>query len=276
MRISNWLAAAAGAALLAGAGQAGAVTYVATLHGTIITGYDNTGIFEAPNADLTGQSFTAVLHVDTSLGAPTSDFYHSSVFAPRPGSIFTSTAITIGGVTHSLDSLSDPSWGGNTGEFRYNYADYYAAVDPSGPECAPPLNACTSELGFSYDATFHQFLFDSHGVNTGDIQRSTQLFNLTDTNLPTPGQPLTGRPLSVAPGDVFASDGTFRTYDMTLTFNPDQSENIVYAYDTYAHYHVDSIDIAGVPEPAAWALMILGFGMAGGALRRRRVASMHS
>jgi hypothetical protein len=30
------------------------------------------------------------------------------------------------------------------------------------------------------------------------------------------------------------------------------------------------LDFAPVPEPAAWGLMIAGFGMAGGALRRRR------
>ncbi len=30
------------------------------------------------------------------------------------------------------------------------------------------------------------------------------------------------------------------------------------------------LDFAAVPEPAAWGLMIAGFGMAGGALRRRR------
>ena len=34
---------------------------------------------------------------------------------------------------------------------------------------------------------------------------------------------------------------------------------------------VDNISISGaVPEPAAWALMILGFGLVGGALRRAR------
>jgi hypothetical protein len=32
-----------------------------------------------------------------------------------------------------------------------------------------------------------------------------------------------------------------------------------------------SIGLAGVPEPASWALMVAGFGLSGAALRRRRV-----
>jgi hypothetical protein len=32
----------------------------------------------------------------------------------------------------------------------------------------------------------------------------------------------------------------------------------------------DNVSVAGVPEPAAWALMVGGFGLIGGALRRRR------
>lgn len=33
---------------------------------------------------------------------------------------------------------------------------------------------------------------------------------------------------------------------------------------------IDSISIAAVPEPATWALMLLGFGVVGSAIRRRR------
>ncbi|RYY05579.1 MAG: PEP-CTERM sorting domain-containing protein [Alphaproteobacteria bacterium] len=32
-----------------------------------------------------------------------------------------------------------------------------------------------------------------------------------------------------------------------------------------------NFNVAAVPEPATWAMMIAGVGMAGGALRRRRV-----
>jgi choice-of-anchor C domain-containing protein len=35
---------------------------------------------------------------------------------------------------------------------------------------------------------------------------------------------------------------------------------------------IDNVGVTGVPEPAAWALMILGFGAAGATLRRRRAA----
>ena len=36
----------------------------------------------------------------------------------------------------------------------------------------------------------------------------------------------------------------------------------------------DYLDVAGVPEPETWAMMVLGFGLAGGALRRRPVAAV--
>ena len=34
------------------------------------------------------------------------------------------------------------------------------------------------------------------------------------------------------------------------------------------------VDVAGVPEPASWALLLTGFGATGGALRRRRATSI--
>lgn len=69
----------------------------------------------------------------------------------------------------------------------------------------------------------------------------------------------------------FNDDGTenspgfvdyIRTYDVAL--NQDQV-NILAAGGT-----LDFGGHGGVPEPAGWALMITGFGMAGGLLRRRR------
>ena len=38
-----------------------------------------------------------------------------------------------------------------------------------------------------------------------------------------------------------------------------------------AHTHTYSVPDGGVPEPASWAMMLIGFGMAGGAIRRRAI-----
>ena len=59
----------------------------------------------------------------------------------------------------------------------------------------------------------------------------------------------------------------------TLSFSSDASGGCCYGPA------LDNVSIAAVPEPSAWALIILGFGMVGGALRRstaRRVALRYS
>ena len=50
----------------------------------------------------------------------------------------------------------------------------------------------------------------------------------------------------------------------TLITNPLFGGNVQITYDYAA---------AAVPEPAAWALMLAGFGIVGGAMRRRRVTA---
>lgn len=40
------------------------------------------------------------------------------------------------------------------------------------------------------------------------------------------------------------------------------------------NFAVDSLGIAAVPEPATWAMMVLGFAMAGAAIRRRRAVAV--
>ena len=46
------------------------------------------------------------------------------------------------------------------------------------------------------------------------------------------------------------------------------------AVDGGGGFQLDNLNLAGVPEPATWALMILGFGAVGGAMRRRTKASV--
>lgn len=42
--------------------------------------------------------------------------------------------------------------------------------------------------------------------------------------------------------------------------------------DSSENWHGYQIGVGNVPEPASWALMIVGFGMVGAAARRRRTA----
>jgi len=73
------------------------------------------------------------------------------------------------------------------------------------------------------------------------------------------------------------------TDDFSLTFNPYAGTvaNLLYANanpaigGTFADRVVLTLATAAAPEPAAWAMMVLGFGLAGAAMRRRvRFAAM--
>ncbi len=58
--------------------------------------------------------------------------------------------------------------------------------------------------------------------------------------------------------DLAAFDATGWNVNFDVLANPD------FAFNT------NNIQVAAVPEPATWGMMILGFGLVGGALRRRR------
>ncbi len=80
-------------------------------------------------------------------------------------------------------------------------------------------------------------------------------------------------------GDVLSitADGLADThwFKQTYNFSVAQQTHLVFAAagtdDTFGGY-LDSITLTGsaIPEPATWAMMIVGFGMVGGAMRRRR------
>lgn len=47
-------------------------------------------------------------------------------------------------------------------------------------------------------------------------------------------------------------------------------------FDMDVYFAVASVDVTAVPEPATWALMLLGFGVVGGLVRRRRLLAVGS
>lgn len=77
-----------------------------------------------------------------------------------------------------------------------------------------------------------------------------------------------------APG-AFAANGTYTTDGWPLNGPPigppDSEFACCFGSAGFATLKVSGIpDVAGVPEPASWALLIMGFGGAGAVLRRRR------
>lgn len=59
-------------------------------------------------------------------------------------------------------------------------------------------------------------------------------------------------------------------YGLQFSANGIQYVGTATVDDTGDHISQISYDVASVPEPATWAMMVLGLGLAGGALRRSR------
>jgi hypothetical protein len=52
-----------------------------------------------------------------------------------------------------------------------------------------------------------------------------------------------------------------------------QSMGFVVLGNGFWTYNIESLDVLGVPEPASWAMMLVGFGLLGNTLRRRTPAT---
>jgi hypothetical protein len=115
--------------------------------------------------------------------------------------------------------------------------------------------------------------FSATGSLTGALTAGSQAFTLSGSFEDSVIFRFVGGPNSFEAGAAYYfADGAFSapgTYD-TVLFGPDQAGRLV----------VTNMGGNGggggggpvVPEPATWAMMIAGFGLVGGAMRRRRVA----
>jgi len=85
------------------------------------------------------------------------------------------------------------------------------------------------------------------------------------------------------PGSGYTSTGGFSHW-IQLAYNYDSAPTLLftsgvssYGTDNFVDYQDPLVsgsfgNVAGVPEPASWALMLGGFGLVGSAMRRRRVS----
>jgi hypothetical protein len=147
---------------------------------------------------------------------------------------------------------------GNDGAGRYAFSGskyYYASTSSTTVAFSAPIAA-----------------FGFYGTDIGDYGGQLQL-QLTDT--------LGHVSLLTVPnstslnGEISGSNLYFGFYDTTtsytsIAFLNNSSGSDVFAFDDMSVGSLAQVKPSALPEPASWAMMISGFGLTGGVLRRRR------
>ena len=249
MKLRIMSVALATAGLLACASQASASGFTLTYKGIVSTGSDDTNIFGlGAGASLVGQAITESFVVDYAGGAN-----HNIAGDPYfrlniGGAGFVTSAVTINGITKSVGS--ETGIDDRTDEHL-------------NPGCIGNPNCFSSFSETSQDEDF---------VTTGDLVEEWRSFG---DDL---GRALDYHPsLALGPPVFSAADIDFEgSFFIDHQLRNFVEGTTIFSYDTSAQFSPDSITITtfggGVPEPGAWALMIVGFGGIGAAARRRRSA----
>ena len=238
MKIREIAAVAPGAMALAAslmlAGPASATIHNLTFKGVVNSALDSTGEF-GPGAMLVGKAFTAeVVYDDAPVGATHwSGAYYDYLMGDGAANPVTAT-IHLNGVTRSFGATSG----------------YDERLDRTlQPGC---MFGCT-------DADFQQHAEDRYTVgnlytlnyiNLGGMSSDGSLSGLAHT-----APNYTNPPIA-----LYAFVNIFEQDIFTLESRHSAEVSV----------RIDSVRDSAVPEPAAWALMLMGFGGVGALLRRRR------
>ena len=222
------------------ASPAEAATYVITYTGHVTSGYDQTGVFGTAGANLAGLAFTAVYTLTAPM--PGAQTYNDGITGyiaggtdyARPSPM--SGTITIGGLTFS-----------NVGNSASETRQVNGLTNPS----------------YGIDQIFHYANNNSISQETLDEVRFFNTIYSYTNNIINSSDYTDALNYIPQTGDI--SYGYFRTFEYDYI-------NDQYLKNTVAELSNDRVTIAEVspvPEPASWTMMILGFGLAGGAMRRR-------
>lgn len=230
MRVLRTLAAGV-AALALSSGAANATVFTWTFTGTVSgPGLDENNYF-GPTRDMTGETWTAVLVADTTIGLlnsfsfPGEQGQHLSNTSPfATGTPVTSQLLTIGGYSLPVpphDSFQEVDQSTNDGLSDVS-VDTLIEPPPGGP-------FHFSAVAVAFDPAVFPAAFDT----AFDVDTS---------------------------GSGFDSGGFFNGTGENITFSIAHVSSVITA---------DPLP-SDVPEPATWALMLVGAGLLGAQLRGRR------
>lgn len=229
--VAPWAAAIAASLTLAA--PASAKIHNLTYTGVVTSALDSTGEF-GPGASLVGMSFVAkVVYDDAKLGATYSGgVYYDDYIGDGAASPVTAT-ILLNGVTRTFGATSGRD----------------SRVDRTlQPDCLSDCTLASFQQG-AEDRYTQNGLYTLNYINLGGYSSNGGLSGLAHTapNFTNP------------PIDLYAYVNLFEQDIFTLASRHSAAVSV----------RIDSVTGA-VPEPSAWALMLLGFGGVGGLLRRRR------
>lgn len=233
--MQKWLAGVLGAGLLLGAAPAAAKVMTLNYYGAVGSGADNLGVFGA-GADLASQAFVASFVFDTDFAGRTTSATQDRIDGGSDASLpsFLSASLEINGV----------AW-----DFPGGVIETVAIADG--------VVTATSADGDTIASPDLLALF-APGANQIHLGLFGPIFSLDlEQN---------------AAWDATGSTGHFQ-----ISSFDDGAGDFVRTYGTLVSTRATLDDGTvvggGVPEPATWALMILGFGTAGAVLRRRRAVA---
>jgi len=214
------------------AGPASANIMQATYTGAFYAGKDVTGVFAAAGTDMTGVGFVYNFTYDTAAGAVI-PYVGGQALQPGGGQPILSATLTVLGTTVSPSGLN-------------GYYNIVASIIPDYPDPASPYNASFCTLASAV--------------------AGSQLVACLNTNDALPGDldtPFVATAAASFPGFADAAfKGGGGMFDSFQLYGAPSTLVVTKLADSAR---------PGVPEPAAWSLMILGFGAAGASLRRRRM-----
>jgi hypothetical protein len=250
MRFAVMLAAAC--ALLMG-GQAGAVTFIVTATGQVASGLDAAGAFGAANRDLSGLDYTVTATFVT--GMEVTELYEghnwSAVFGFGGSFLglpqFGSAVINIDGTAQALEANRLTSIGQHAAYSlppHLEVADQFAMTLQGGDKPVSPTVSQTLTI----DVASLTNRFIGQGVYWEPFDY------LVD-----PADKVQARFTNWALGPGFKLDARLGVSHISLAQVPDSGPLPL----------IPTTPTIGVPEPATWALMILGLGLTGAAVRRR-------